>query len=74
MAAVLAAALQRMGLPAEAIELTADDQEAARAALAWGKPGDLLLLLTHSGRGGVLDLLQGLVARGWKPGQLLDGG
>ena len=57
----------------DSIELAPDDLAATRAALAWGKPGDLLLLLTHSGRGGVLDLLERLTTRGWLPGEGVDG-
>ena len=71
--AVLADELRRLGLPEDSIELAPDDLAATRAALAWGKPGDLLLLLTHSGRGGVLDLLERLTTRGWLPGEGVDG-
>ncbi len=71
--ALLADELRRLGLPDEAIELAPDDLAATRAALAWGRPGDLLLLLTHSGRGGVLDLLERLTTRGWLPGDGVDG-
>ena len=71
--AVLADELRRLGLPEDSIELAPDDLAATRAALAWGRPGDLLLLLTHSGRGGVLDLLERLTTRGWLPGEGVDG-
>lgn len=71
--AVLVAELRRLGLADEAIEVAADDQAATLAAMSWARPGDLLLLLTHSGRGGVLDFLAELASRGWRPGLALNG-
>lgn len=70
--AILADELGRLGLPAQAVDLCPDDPAATRAALTWAQPGDLLLLLTHSGRSEVLDLLESLAARGWRPGEALD--
>lgn len=70
--AILADELARLGLPAGAIEVTADDLAATRAALAWARPGDLILLLVHSGRSEVLGLIEGLAAGGWRPGEAID--
>jgi len=42
-----------------------------RDALAWSRPGDLLLLPLHTHRDEVLDLLSSLVERGWCPGEEL---
>jgi hypothetical protein len=43
--------------------------EAVRTALAWSKPGDLLLLLCHAERERTIELLQRMRDAGWKPGQ-----
>ncbi|MCB9897297.1 MAG: Mur ligase [Planctomycetes bacterium] len=56
------------GLPRERIEHAPSELDAVRQALAWSRPGDLLLLLSHAQRGEVLALLHALEARGWRPG------
>lgn len=51
---------------------TAEDElDAVREALSWAQSGDLLLLLAHADRTGVLTLVQDLAARGWRPGESL---
>ncbi len=49
--------LKRQGAPDEIVSRAGSDLEAVEAALAWSEPGDLLLLLTHTQRQEVLDLL-----------------
>jgi hypothetical protein len=43
--------------------------EAVRAALAWSRPGDLLLLLCHAERERTIELLQWMQAGAWRAGQ-----
>ncbi|MCP5023131.1 MAG: Mur ligase [bacterium] len=59
------------GVPQERIQHAASELQAARNALTWCKRGDLLLLLCHSERGAVLDMLNSLEADGWRPGNAL---
>ena len=54
---IMKLALLAAGAPESAIDYAADEIEAAKQALAWAKPGDLLLLLTLSHREEVLRLL-----------------
>ena len=61
--------LSQAGAPAEMVVSVETELEAAEAALEWAQEGDLLLLLTHEERARVLDLLRGLKARRWRPGQ-----
>ena len=58
-ARILRAALLRRGLPGSSLPLQLREVEAARHALAWARPGDVVLLLVHSlgARTQVLDLL-----------------
>ncbi len=49
--------LRRLGVPDEVVVRADSDLEAVQAALAWSRPGDLLLLLTHTQRHEILDLL-----------------
>lgn len=69
--ALLEAELRHHGAPSQAIEHAPSELAAARQALAWARPGDLLLLLSHAERDAVLSLLSDLAARGWRPGQVL---
>jgi cyanophycin synthetase len=46
--AVIRAALLRSGLPESALPLRSSEVDAARCALDWARPGDVLLLLVHS--------------------------
>ncbi len=57
MTALIESELLRAGAPADRIEHAASELEAAERALAWARPGDLLLLLLHAQRAEVLDLL-----------------
>lgn len=66
--AVIHDELAKLGFPRERIEDAPTELEAMMQALAWSRPGDLLCFLCHSERAAALDLLQGLAARGWKPG------
>ena len=50
--------LLRLGAPPNAIQKCASEMEAATAALAWAEPGDLVLMLLHAEREGVLELLK----------------
>ncbi len=63
MVALLDAELARVGVPAERIAHAATEREAAEQALAWARPGDLVLLPLHAQRDEVLALLAGLRAR-----------
>ncbi len=72
MPAVIEAELRRLGAPDEAIALTGNEIEATRHALAWAQPGDMLVLLIHEDRSPVMELLERLQARAWRPGDPLD--
>lgn len=56
--AILEDELRRLGVPADSIVRAEDDVEAARKALAWARPGDLVLLLVHTRRAEVLEMLE----------------
>ncbi len=60
--ALLAAALARAGVAAGAVLIRMSELEAARAALDWARPGDVLVLPMHSAgaRAAVVSLLEGL--------------
>lgn len=49
--------LLRLGFAPEAVEITETEMEGVRHALAWAEPGDLLVLLVHTQRDEVLELL-----------------
>ena len=70
--AVIDAELRRLGAPDEAIALAGDEIEATRIALEWSQPGDMLVLLIHEDRSPVMELLERLRARAWRPGDPLD--
>ncbi|HEX6645378.1 MAG TPA: Mur ligase family protein [Gemmatimonadales bacterium] len=61
--ALLRAALRDGGFPADAMEDAETEVEAVERALAWARPGDLLLLLVHDERDAVLDRLRAAGAR-----------
>lgn len=69
--ATLIAALARLGTPAAAVCAALSDMDAARIALQWAQPGDLLLLGVHDQRDDVLSLLDGLARRNWHAGESL---
>jgi len=61
--AILEAELLRLGAPPAALIRAADDPDAVRKALAWARPGDLLVLLVHTRRAEVLEILRAAEAR-----------
>lgn len=61
------------GVPPEAIGQATTEMDAIRQALAWAVEGDLLLLITHSKRSGVVSYLESLQSRGWSPGDPVPG-
>ena len=67
---ILRETLHAHGLPLEALPVCLDEAEAAREALQWAQPGDLLLLPIHepNKREQVVALLDQLQASGWQPG------
>ncbi|HMV33031.1 MAG TPA: hypothetical protein PKA50_12995, partial [Gemmatimonadales bacterium] len=70
---LLATELQALGADPGAIERHPSELHAVRAALAWARPGDLLVLPTHAERGRVIALLERLYAEAWRPGTPLPG-
>ena len=64
---------RRLGAPPDCLEHAATEMAAVRSALAWSRPGDLLILISHSERERVLDLLESLEGDGWQPGAPLPG-
>ncbi|MBA3893380.1 MAG: Mur ligase [Gemmatimonadales bacterium] len=69
--AVMADELRRAGLPDGAISAPGTEIPAVREALAWARPGDLLVLALHQERRGVHELLETLRERGWTAGEPL---
>ena len=67
--AILEDELHRLGAVAESLGRARNEMEAVRQALAWARPGDLLVLLTHKQREAVLELLGRLREGGWQAGQ-----
>lgn len=65
---LIRAALLQAGLPAPAIEMRDSELDAARCALDWAQPGDVVGLLVHApaGRAAVLAMLESR-ARGGTP-------
>jgi cyanophycin synthetase len=71
--ALITEELLASGVPPEAIDQAATEMDAIRQALAWAKKGDLLLLIAHSQRSGVVSYLESLQTRGWSPGDPVPG-
>ncbi|MGH7527332.1 MAG: Mur ligase family protein, partial [Gemmatimonadales bacterium] len=69
--ALFASELRRLGVSAEAISCPGSELAAVREALAWARPGDLLVLTVHAERRGVMRLLQELREASWKAGEPL---
>ena len=69
--ALLQAELSRLGAPADLIAVEASETDAVRAAFAWAREGDLLVLLSHAARARTLAFLDRLGAAGWRPGEAL---
>ncbi|MFZ2754527.1 MAG: Mur ligase family protein [Lysobacteraceae bacterium] len=72
-AQVIREALLHHGMPESALPVRLREAEAAREALAWAQPGDVLVLPVHSldAKTEVAGLLEALQASGWQPGQAL---
>lgn len=72
-AGVLRDELQKQGLPADCLPMQASEFAAARHALGWARPGDLLVLPVHGlkAKAAVAGLLDRLEAAGWQAGQAL---
>ncbi len=72
-AAILHDELLRQGLPESALVVCLEETRAARDALAWARPGDLLVLPIHDppARDDVVALLDRLQAAQWRPGTAL---
>lgn len=71
--AVITDELLRGGLSSESIDQADSEMEALRQALAWAEKGDLLLLITHSKRSGVVSFLENLESKSWTPGDPVPG-
>jgi UDP-N-acetylmuramyl tripeptide synthase len=56
--ALLEDELLRLGASPAALVRAEDDPDAVRKALAWSRPGDLLVLLVHTRRAEVLEILE----------------
>jgi UDP-N-acetylmuramyl tripeptide synthase len=65
---LMADELTRHGVPASAISQPGDELAAVRDALAWARPGDVLLLTVHQDRPLVLAMIERLKAEGWRAG------
>jgi hypothetical protein len=75
-AMILRDALRAAGMAEADLPVCLDEAEAARQALAWARPGDLLVLPVHepARRDVVVGLLDDLQAAGWLAGQPLPAG
>ena len=65
--------LQKAGLPANAIDRADSEMDAIHKSLTWTEDGDLLLLIIHSRRSGIVSYMENLQQRGWKPGEPVPG-
>jgi UDP-N-acetylmuramyl tripeptide synthase len=65
---LMADELIRLGVPPEAVSCPGTEVAAVRDALAWARPGDVLVLTVHQDRPQVLALLERLRTSGWRPG------
>jgi cyanophycin synthetase len=61
--------LRARGVHEAAVTSATDDIAAVRTALAWARPGDLLLLGVHDQRDRILQLLDQLKRDSWRAGQ-----
>jgi UDP-N-acetylmuramyl tripeptide synthase len=66
--ALLADEFSRLGMPPDAIALPGNELDSVRHALAWARPGDLLLLAVHQDRSQVHALMDTLRTSEWQPG------
>jgi UDP-N-acetylmuramyl tripeptide synthase len=60
--------LAQFGHPEDQIEYVEHELDAVRHALDWAQPDDLLLLISHTQREAVLQMLGELQEEGWTPG------
>ncbi|MGN6393490.1 MAG: Mur ligase family protein [Gemmatimonadales bacterium] len=66
--ALMADELARQGVPAAAVSRPGTELAAVRDALAWARPGDVLLLAVHQDRPRVLELLDQMRGAKWRAG------
>ncbi len=64
----LRSALARAGAPAAAVDDARSEVDGVRTALAWARPGDVLLLPLHEERERVVRWIARLAASGWRAG------
>jgi cyanophycin synthetase len=67
--AILEDELRRLGADDSSLGRARNEMEAVRQALAWARTGDLLLLLVHTQREAVMQLLGRMRDAGWEAGQ-----
>lgn len=65
--AMMEAELLKAGAPSERIIHVGSELEAVQKAVAWSRPGDFLLLVTHGEREAVFEYLNNLKREGWQP-------
>ncbi|HUR94319.1 MAG TPA: Mur ligase family protein [Gemmatimonadales bacterium] len=65
---LLADEFAKLGVRPDAISQPGDELASVRDALAWARPGDLLLLTVHENRARVLGLFETLRQSGWQAG------
>ena len=68
---LLADEFSRLGTPASSISHAVNEIDGVRDALAWARPGDLLVLAVHQDRQQVLGLFEQLHSAGWRAGDPL---
>lgn len=68
---MIQSSLIKHGYPESQIEYVEHEIDAVRHALRWAKQGDLLLLISHSQREAVLQLLTQLQDSNWSEGKKL---
>ena len=73
--AILRGALARAGVAEGSIADAGDEDDAVHKALAWARPGDVLVMPLHSkdGRSHALALIEKLRREGWSAGRPLPG-
>ncbi len=64
---LLISELRAAGAPPEALDRADSELQAVRQAFEWSRPGDLLLLVSHSNRAGIIALIERLRETGWRP-------
>jgi UDP-N-acetylmuramyl tripeptide synthase len=63
---------RRAGIPAAQVSTPGGELASAREAMAWARPGDLLVFALHQDRRPVVEMLEKLRERGWKAGEPLN--